>query len=72
MERWKGKVALVSGASVGIGFEIAKELAKAGMKVVGFSRNPEKLKVCWSKSREGVVTEVCFVVDSRALAVLWH
>lgn len=46
MERWKGKVALVSGASVGIGFEIAKELAKAGMKVVGFSRNPDKLKVC--------------------------
>ena len=49
MERWKGKVALVSGASVGIGFEIAKELARAGMKVVAFSRNPEKLQVWWSR-----------------------
>ena len=49
MERWKGKVALVSGASVGIGYAIAKELAIAGMKVVGFSRNPEKLKVCLAR-----------------------
>ena len=45
MERWNGKVALVSGASVGIGFEIVNKLARAGMKVVGFSRNPEKLQV---------------------------
>ena len=48
-------MALVSGASVGIGFEIAKELARAGMKVVAFSRNPEKIQV-WIQ----LVDHVCF------------
>ncbi|KAI4887271.1 hypothetical protein NFI96_021668 [Prochilodus magdalenae] len=39
MERWKGRVALVTGASVGIGAAIAKALVQHGMKVVGCARN---------------------------------
>ena len=46
MHRWKGKVALVTGASSGIGYDTAKELARSGMKVVGCSRNVAKVEVC--------------------------
>jgi len=45
MERWVGRVALVTGASTGFGEAISKRLVKHGMKVVGCARNFEKLKV---------------------------
>uniref|UniRef100_A0A3Q3ABP0 Dehydrogenase/reductase SDR family member 11 n=1 Tax=Kryptolebias marmoratus TaxID=37003 RepID=A0A3Q3ABP0_KRYMA len=43
--RWRGRVALVTGASVGIGAAIAKELVRFGMKVVGCARSVEKIQV---------------------------
>ena len=45
MERWKGRTALVTGASCGIGYEIAKHLALLGMGVVGCARNVAKIEV---------------------------
>ena len=45
MERWKGRVAIVTGASAGIGYETAKRLAQLGVVVVGCARNSKSIKV---------------------------
>ncbi len=44
MERWSGKVALVTGSSVGIGAAIAEKLVGHGVKVIGCGRNLENLE----------------------------
>ncbi|XP_059829194.1 dehydrogenase/reductase SDR family member 11a isoform X1 [Hypanus sabinus] len=44
MERWNGRVALVTGASVGIGAAIARALVQHGMKVVGCARGVDKIE----------------------------
>ncbi|XP_072041943.1 dehydrogenase/reductase SDR family member 11-like isoform X2 [Amphiura filiformis] len=43
-DRWVGRVALVTGASAGIGAAIAKRFAQLGLKVVGCARNIDKIK----------------------------
>ena len=45
MERWRGKVALVTGASCGIGYDLSKRLCELGMNVVGCARSVEKIQV---------------------------
>jgi NADP+-dependent farnesol dehydrogenase len=45
MERWIGRVALVTGANAGIGAAITKDLVKHGMKVVGVDRRVERIEV---------------------------
>jgi NADP+-dependent farnesol dehydrogenase len=44
MERWQGKVAVVTGASVGIGLALCQDLVKAGMIVCGMSKRKDKME----------------------------
>ena len=52
MDRWCGRIALVTGASCGIGAGIAASLVKNGMIVLGVARDVERIKV--SHSMKGV------------------
>lgn len=44
MNRWEGKVAIVTGASADIGLTVAKTLFKEGMTVVGVARRKELME----------------------------
>ncbi|XP_008295373.1 dehydrogenase/reductase SDR family member 11-like [Stegastes partitus] len=58
MERWRGRVALVTGASVGIGAAVARELVRHGMKVVGCARNVDKIKELAAECKKAGYTGV--------------
>jgi len=49
MDRWCGRVALVTGASAGIGKAITKVLLESGMKVVGCARRVENIEAMASE-----------------------
>ncbi|XP_075238671.1 farnesol dehydrogenase-like [Lycorma delicatula] len=52
MENWKGKIAVVTGASSGIGAAITETLVNIGMDVVGLARRMDKLEELKSKLKE--------------------
>ena len=58
MARWKGRVALVTGASSGIGYETAKQFALSGMVVVGCARNTSNIEV-------GPLLIICHLLSLR-------
>uniref|UniRef100_A0A182MUG1 Uncharacterized protein n=1 Tax=Anopheles culicifacies TaxID=139723 RepID=A0A182MUG1_9DIPT len=52
MDRWKGKVAIVTGASSGIGAAVVKALANAGLIVVGLARRVERVEALRAEVNE--------------------
>lgn len=71
MDKWVGKVALVTGASSGIGKAIADKLVRSGMKVVACARSDKKLNehaAELNKCGKGKMFPVkCDVTDERQI-----
>lgn len=67
MERWKGKIAVVTGASAGIGESIAKELAKNNLIVVGLARRVEKIEEYAKCSSGEIHAYKCDVSNSESI-----
>ena len=68
MDRWRGRVAVVTGASAGIGASIAQTLALQGMKVVACARRLDRLvklshEVSKSKASGIIVPYKCDLND---------
>lgn len=72
MERWQNKIAVVTGASAGIGAATCKALAEKGMVVVGLARRVEKMEtqtrpLIASEYRNHFHTRVCDVSDEESV-----
>lgn len=55
-ELLKGKVALITGGSGGLGFAMAESFLKSGAKVIIAGTSEEKLRACCEKNQRGGVS----------------
>ena len=68
--RYRGRVAVVTGASAGLGAQLCRDLARAGATVVGLARTTERLDALGTELRAHTAdsaTLTCDVADTRAL-----
>lgn len=68
MEKWRGKIAVVTGASSGIGEAIVRDLAAGGLIVIGLARGVEKIAEIAKDFEEGkIVPYKCDVSDLESI-----
>ncbi|XP_013115102.2 farnesol dehydrogenase [Stomoxys calcitrans] len=71
MERWHDKVAVVTGASSGIGAAIALELVQQGLQVIGLARRLDKLEAIRNQLPEEKQSRftplTCYVCDAECV-----
>jgi NADP-dependent 3-hydroxy acid dehydrogenase YdfG len=65
MEQWKGKIALVTGASSGMGQETARQLARHGMRVAIAARRQDRLKALQAEIEQAGGQALPIPVDLR-------
>ncbi|KAF5295423.1 hypothetical protein FQA39_LY13084 [Lamprigera yunnana] len=65
MERWKGKVAIVTGANSGIGAEVTERLVQEGMTVVGIDIGTDYLQLLCEKLNKENKVFYCKEIDIR-------
>jgi NAD(P)-dependent dehydrogenase (short-subunit alcohol dehydrogenase family) len=73
--RYAGRVAVVTGASAGLGAQLCRDLAHAGAVVVGLARSTERLeelKVELQKDSPSSETITCDVADTDAVRRALH
>lgn len=70
LERWAGRVAVVTGASSGIGAAVARALAGAGMKVACFARRHDRLEALREQTEGGPGEVHPYEVDLRQVDAL--
>jgi NAD(P)-dependent dehydrogenase (short-subunit alcohol dehydrogenase family) len=66
----EGKVAVITGASSGMGFACAEAMSEAGAKVVLVGRDPERLERCAERCGEHRVIAVDLVADDAPARIV--
>ncbi|XP_070503817.1 farnesol dehydrogenase-like [Chironomus tepperi] len=70
MDKWKNKIAVITGASSGIGLAILKDLAINGITVIGLARNVKTIETFKSDLgviKENIFTRTCDVSNADSL-----
>lgn len=70
MDRWAGRVAVVTGAAGGIGSQIAKDLVAAGLVVVGVDRREQPLRVRPTSRQEVTIPDPKSALNMQACVKL--
>ena len=69
MKDFKGRVAVITGAANGFGFEFVKEAAKRGMKILAVDIEGDEVLACEPVAKElGAEEKVCLQADVSLLA----
>ncbi len=63
-----GKVAVVTGAASGLGLATCKTLAAAGVQIVGFDRDEDKLQALKADLGDACLTRIVDVVDEASVS----